>query len=720
MNNSTTAESQLLPNEPEPIMADHIHPQRGPHNIQRSLSGNNVPTKPIIHIAPPGPGGVIFNNDDYNFGSPRKKTHKKSPSMYKDIDSVFSPNGGGPRQTAAESKSQRDPADVTTNGSASNDMGRPSTAPIAGERPHVAAPSTASNPAAFSKVNSESESSSGSGSTVRNSSINRRDDSAAAAAATIRARNKQRRTSVRKPNALSFLDSDSPDPNLEGLRQSIETDAHAHGNAHAHAHDSSPLSPQSTSPSNRSASSATSGFRDDESDLVVEDGETDRSTSPERSIVSGSFEGKDFMRTPVAAARIDTGTMRRGRQRSYGPPPPDMPPYPTGLNHQQPQQPYMSPNNATTPRALNQGPFTFPPPPRADRMPLTGYELIASRFCAATAATSPLDHNHHSNEQPPPLKPIYRRFEALHHRLLLQFQDEICELEEQLHRLDSADMQSRQRLQGCIPASRRAEQQSGNEMHWHRIGILSNIGFKLEQYNNILSSFRKTQFFPTPSLADINDYRSFLATSMPIVESETRFLDATDDLICVNAEEEEEEEEEEESDDDGADSSDEEDTPATPMMPMSVPNAQFNLRGGGGSSQHSGAGPSPSPGSPSPFRPPPPYPQTENPDQQQEQQYVEKNHHEDWHHNLNNAHTPVHGHGPHQQTTPPLLLSLALGITGAILLPVLAFAAIPGFVGRLAVVFVVLVGVVGALFHQHQQGELVGGGFGGGLGVYVR
>lgn len=62
---------------------------------------------------------------------------------------------------------------------------------------------------------------------------------------------------------------------------------------------------------------------------------------------------------------------------------------------------------------------------------------------------------------------------------------------------------------------------------------------------------------------------------------------------------------------------------------------------------------------------------------------------------------------------PTLLLSISLAITGAILLPVLAFAAIPGYIGRMAVVFVVLVGVVGALL---QQGELIGLGSGSGNG----
>lgn len=50
-------------------------------------------------------------------------------------------------------------------------------------------------------------------------------------------------------------------------------------------------------------------------------------------------------------------------------------------------------------------------------------------------------------------------------------------------------------------------------------------------------------------------------------------------------------------------------------------------------------------------------------------------------------------------------MSLSLAMVGAILFPVLAFAAIPGFVGRMAVVFVVLIGGVATLL---QQGDLVG------------
>ena len=84
---------------------------------------------------------------------------------------------------------------------------------------------------------------------------------------------------------------------------------------------------------------------------------------------------------------------------------------------------------------------------------------------------------------------MYRRFEALNHRLLLQLQDEISELEEQLKRLDTSDTQSRwvrdrdQQGDYILPASRRAEFMSGDELGWARTDLLGRVGFKLEQYS---------------------------------------------------------------------------------------------------------------------------------------------------------------------------------------------------------------------------------------------
>lgn len=126
--------------------------------------------------------------------------------------------------------------------------------------------------------------------------------------------------------------------------------------------------------------------------------------------------------------------------------------------------------------------------PRAEKLPMSGYELLSSKLSRAAAAEIPRSSRRRNSrasepDDLPTIQPIYRRFEALNHRLLLHLQDELSELEEQLHRLDTADTQNR-RMSNCIlPASRRAEFMAGGELQWHRTDVLGKIGYKLGQYS---------------------------------------------------------------------------------------------------------------------------------------------------------------------------------------------------------------------------------------------
>ncbi|KAG7126650.1 hypothetical protein HYQ45_006615 [Verticillium longisporum] len=133
----------------------------------------------------------------------------------------------------------------------------------------------------------------------------------------------------------------------------------------------------------------------------------------------------------------------------------------------------------------------------------------------------------------PVIKPMYRRFEFLNHRLLLHLQDELAELEEQLRHLDAADTQSRQYRQGVLPASRRQESTSSKDLHWWKMDLLGKIGFKLELYNKTLVSFKESQNLSAPAPADIDRYRDYLNNRQPIVEPEARFLDPEDDLVSL-------------------------------------------------------------------------------------------------------------------------------------------------------------------------------------------
>lgn len=135
---------------------------------------------------------------------------------------------------------------------------------------------------------------------------------------------------------------------------------------------------------------------------------------------------------------------------------------------------------------------------------------------------------------------MYRRFEALNHRILLHLQDELCELEEQLRRLDTADTHSRHVRDNSgkdtriVPASRRhSAAYSGPQLEWHKTDLLGRIGFKLSQYNQALASFHATDVLAPPQPEDVNAYRTYLSSEHPIAEQETHFLDPTDDLVSV-------------------------------------------------------------------------------------------------------------------------------------------------------------------------------------------
>jgi hypothetical protein len=108
-----------------------------------------------------------------------------------------------------------------------------------------------------------------------------------------------------------------------------------------------------------------------------------------------------------------------------------------------------------------------------DELKPSGYDLLASRLCSRQDSSEAS------------LPPIYRRFESLNHRILLQLQDEIAEMEEDLHHMDRADAYERAARHGqASPASRRLDWQwRGSELHARRLELLGRIYIKVEQYS---------------------------------------------------------------------------------------------------------------------------------------------------------------------------------------------------------------------------------------------
>ena len=321
------------------------------------------------------------------------------------------------------------------------------------ERANSDTPSMASNSSSATADTSDSSSSSGSDATLTPSAFARQDSP------TIPMASPRTGPFPTRPDALVFLDQDSPVPTHESIRASFRTAITRRR----------PLPTSGgSSPSNRSImSSSSSGFSGD----PFADGfdhETDYHTSPERSPQSQRAysptvpRGRGDRQQQHSQQPVYWG---QERDRRYGTP--EMPRGTADLPH--------IPQNNLTPRSHTYGghPKHLP---RAEKLPLSGYEMLASHLTYSSQAL-PGPHNSQA------VRPMYRRFEALNHRLLLHLQDELCELEEQLHRLDTADTQNRRLQNGILPASLRADFQTAGELQWHKTDILGKIGFKLEQYS---------------------------------------------------------------------------------------------------------------------------------------------------------------------------------------------------------------------------------------------
>ncbi|KAL8853049.1 MAG: hypothetical protein Q9221_002079 [Calogaya cf. arnoldii] len=135
------------------------------------------------------------------------------------------------------------------------------------------------------------------------------------------------------------------------------------------------------------------------------------------------------------------------------------------------------------------------------------------------------------------LKPVYRKFETLNNRILLYLQDEISELESDIHDLDAAIIQENQYLgRTSHPASRRAEAKMPSQLQWRRNELLGRCAGKISQYNQALSSYSSLIKSLSPSShSDIKAYQKWLTKHTPLAEPEASFIQHHKDLITVSA-----------------------------------------------------------------------------------------------------------------------------------------------------------------------------------------
>jgi len=165
--------------------------------------------------------------------------------------------------------------------------------------------------------------------------------------------------------------------------------------------------------------------------------------------------------------------------------------------------------------------------------------------------------------------------------------------------------------------------------------------------DHVLTSFKETQGLSPPSLSDVSDYRSYLATHNPITEIETRFLDVVDDLVSM-------------------------------ARPSSRDSDQTDYGSDGAPTpmpQHLGD----STGSVSTL--------PANPSESDKDSLLRK---------ISNAR-------PIAPVFEPTVAHVALAVAVSFLLPILTFSVIPSFVGRMIVVFLVALGVLGPLMQSRER-----------------
>jgi hypothetical protein len=117
---------------------------------------------------------------------------------------------------------------------------------------------------------------------------------------------------------------------------------------------------------------------------------------------------------------------------------------------------------------------------------------------------------------------IYRSFDYLHSRVILNMQDEIRVLETKLEKLDDQDK-----------IDNEARLTSGRKAGPERSALLCTIGEKLVRYDEILVKARELNAFQRPSDRDYRSLRRWYYRKSPLVEREGLWIKQKEDLVTL-------------------------------------------------------------------------------------------------------------------------------------------------------------------------------------------
>ncbi|KAF2475653.1 uncharacterized protein BDR25DRAFT_253094 [Lindgomyces ingoldianus] len=128
---------------------------------------------------------------------------------------------------------------------------------------------------------------------------------------------------------------------------------------------------------------------------------------------------------------------------------------------------------------------------------------------------------------------IYRCFNYLHSRVLLELQDQLRVLESDLTDLDNLDLENGQekRLKSRAYDLRQAKKE---KIESERAGLIATIRDKLVNYDEILVKARELNTFQRPSKRDYGSFRTWFWNEKPLsYELEEQFIKRKEDLVTL-------------------------------------------------------------------------------------------------------------------------------------------------------------------------------------------
>lgn len=128
---------------------------------------------------------------------------------------------------------------------------------------------------------------------------------------------------------------------------------------------------------------------------------------------------------------------------------------------------------------------------------------------------------------------IYRAFNYLHSRVILNLQDELRVLEEQLYKLDRIDDENGDTAR-LGSRSKELREAKNNKTESKRLVLLATIREKLVHYDEIIVKARDLNAFQRPSNRDYSSFRTWFWNVKPIsYELEEQYIKRKEDLVTL-------------------------------------------------------------------------------------------------------------------------------------------------------------------------------------------